>query len=803
MKRNYFTSILSIAFFLNCGSFSIAQTDEGFSYQAVLRDNNGDPIQNQTVSLNVSIREQSANGNEVYQEDFTVTTSDIGLVSVVIGEGSVLSGDFSTIDWSSGPHFVTTNTIVNGGSPIAGSTRLLSVPYAKFAAVSGSTQGSSGWALDGNNIDDTTDFLGSTNDADVSIQRNGVEVARFDGQNVRLGENAMVNATGAQNVALGNNNLANTSGQFNVAIGDNALVQNTSGDHNIGMGFVALNQNTSGNENIALGNNALPNNTTGSRNIALGAVALFANTTGERNVAIGGDALNSNTTGFDNVAMGQSALRLNTTGEHNVALGFGTLENNTTASRAIAIGLNALNSNTVGGENIAVGLSALRLMNDGFVNVALGVRALENNTSGNENIAIGLEAMSSAQTTRQIGIGVNALRNATAASFDNIAIGNEALLNNTDGGSNLAIGLRSLFTNITGTNNVAVGNASLESNTGDGNVGLGVGTLSTNIDGNNNTAVGLSALRLSTSASFNTALGSGAMENTTTGFLNVALGSGSMINSNGLGNIAVGPSTLSGVQSQQNIAIGFSTMLSLNGSAGPANSGRNISIGSFGMDALTEGVRNASVGSAGYGSMTTGNRNTGIGNFHGINLLTGEDNTFIGSSAGINVQNGDNNIFIGAGSIVGTDETVLQDVSDQLNIGNSIYGDLSTNQFGFGVMTPTERIDATGGNIKADNFISTTTTYPDYVFETYFTGKSDLSSDYEFQDLKTVEEFVKKNNHLPNIKSHKEVSENGMNVNISELVVKSLEKIEELYLHTIAQQKEIEKLKKELNDLKK
>ena len=42
-----------------------------------------------------------------------------------------------------------------------------------------------------------------------------------------------------------------------------------------------------------------------------------------------------------------------------------------------------------------------------------------------------------------------------------------------------------------------------------------------------------------------------------------------------------------------------------------------------------------------------------------------------------------------------------------------------------------------------------------------------------------------------------------MNVNLSELVVRVLEKIEELYLYTIEQQKEIENLKKELKALKK
>jgi len=741
-----------ILFFI--GGIGAAQNTEGFSYQSILRDSSGNPIQQQSVTVDITITEQSANGNAIYQENHTVTTSDIGLISIVIGNGNATSGNFQNIDWSSGPHFVTSSSTPAGGTAITGSSQLLSVPYAKFASVSGQTnqQNTNGWSLDGNSIDENTDFLGSTNDADVRIRRNNQTVANLQATNVGLGLNAIDNITGTANIGIGNNALANTSGQYNVAIGDNALPLNTSGDHNIGLGFVALNQNTTGNENIGLGNNALTNNTTGSRNIALGAVSLFSNTTGERNLAIGGDALNQNTTGDENIAIGQSALNQ---------------------------------------------------MNNGFVNVAVGIRALEQNTSGNENIAIGLEAMKDAQTTRQIGIGVNALRNATAASFDNIALGNEALFSLTDGGGNLAIGQNALGNVTTATNNVAVGNASLENTTGEGNTALGVGTLAANTTGSFNTAIGISALRQMVDASGNTAIGGGAMENSTSGFANVAIGNLALVNSNGLANIAIGTSALQNVQSQQNIGLGFSVMTSLDGSAGGANSGRNIAIGSFSLNAMTEGVNNINMGTGGLGALSNGNRNVNLGVFSGSELVTGDENTFVGYAAGNNISNGTGNIFIGSESIVGSDDTVNFDVSNQLNIGNSIFGNLNTNLFGFGVRNPAVRIDATGGNVKAANFISSTTTYPDYVFETYFKGSSNLSEDYKFQDLSQIEQFVKENNHLPGIKSHKEVSENEMNVNISELVVKSLEKIEELYLYSIEQQKEIEKLRKELDALKK
>lgn len=87
---------------------------------------------------------------------------------------------------------------------------------------------------------------------------------------------------------------------------------------------------------------------------------------------------------------------------------------------------------------------------------------------------------------------------------------------------------------------------------------------------------------------------------------------------------------------------------------------------------------------------------------------------------------------------------------------------------------------------------------PDYVFQ----------PGYQYLNLEQLETFVKKNSHLPNIPSAKEVEENGQDVGAMQL--KLLEKVEELVLYTIDQQKqlksqqeEIEKLKKEIEALKK
>ena len=99
-------------------------------------------------------------------------------------------------------------------------------------------------------------------------------------------------------------------------------------------------------------------------------------------------------------------------------------------------------------------------------------------------------------------------------------------------------------------------------------------------------------------------------------------------------------------------------------------------------------------------------------------------------------------------------------------------------------------------------FISSGTTLnvPDYVFQKYFLGNSSLKENYDFQTLAQIEAFVKSNHHLPGIKSAEEVKLDGF-WNLSESNLQNLEKIEELFLHTIEQEKKIDQLKTENESL--
>lgn len=88
---------------------------------------------------------------------------------------------------------------------------------------------------------------------------------------------------------------------------------------------------------------------------------------------------------------------------------------------------------------------------------------------------------------------------------------------------------------------------------------------------------------------------------------------------------------------------------------------------------------------------------------------------------------------------------------------------------------------------------------PDYVFERYFEGISALNPEYEFLSLSEIEAFIKQYHHLPKMPSAIEFDKNGISLKQMNLLL--LEKIEELTLHTIAQQKLIDSLTERIENL--
>ncbi len=109
------------------------------TYQAVVRDGNNNLVANGLVGVRVTILQGSSSGNAVFSERHMVTTNANGLVTFQIGSGNAIFGLLSNVDWAAGPYWIKTETDPTGGTTysVAGTSQLISVPYALYAANAG------------------------------------------------------------------------------------------------------------------------------------------------------------------------------------------------------------------------------------------------------------------------------------------------------------------------------------------------------------------------------------------------------------------------------------------------------------------------------------------------------------------------------------------------------------------------------------------------------------------------------------------------------------------------------------------
>lgn len=127
MKKN-----LSILVFLFAIGVLFGQAPSKFNYQGVARNAQGVVLGNQSISLKVTIVDGTISGTAVYSESHAAKTNPLGLFTVSIGGGQVLSGEFDKISWGTSDKFIKTEVDPTGGSNyvLVGTSQLLSVPYA-------------------------------------------------------------------------------------------------------------------------------------------------------------------------------------------------------------------------------------------------------------------------------------------------------------------------------------------------------------------------------------------------------------------------------------------------------------------------------------------------------------------------------------------------------------------------------------------------------------------------------------------------------------------------------------------------
>ncbi len=155
------------------------------SYQSVIRNSSGDLINNGNVGFRISILQGSVTGSAVYAETHSVTTNSNGLATLNIGGGTPSLGSILGINWESGPYFIKTETDPTGGTnyTLSGTSQLLSVPYALYAAKSGDNY----WKPHANGIQYTAGRIGvgkaphSNVPISVLQENSGIGQAVFEG----------------------------------------------------------------------------------------------------------------------------------------------------------------------------------------------------------------------------------------------------------------------------------------------------------------------------------------------------------------------------------------------------------------------------------------------------------------------------------------------------------------------------------------------------------------------------------------------------------------------------------------------
>lgn len=191
--------------------------------------------------------------------------------------------------------------------------------------------------------------------------------------------------------------------------------------------------------------------------------------------------------------------------------------------------------------------------------------------------------------------------------------------------------------------------------------------------------------------------------------------------------------------------------------------------------ANTTGVANYGMTFSNYGTATAGLPGISLSGYYGVNFYTGG-----GEKMRIN---GNGNLGIGTST-----PTEKLDVVGNIKVSGKVgIGGVTTITFPSTSPYANYNLFVKGGIASDEVRVALNATWADYVF----------AKDYNLKPLAEVEAFITKNKHLPNVPSAAQVKEEG--INVGDMARIQQEKIEELTLYIIAQNKRIEALEAKMN----
>ncbi len=136
--KKIFCTILS-SYFLLATFYSFAQVPQRFNYQGIARDAKGNPMAKQQLSLKLAVLPTQDATDSEYEETQHVITNEFGLYTLQIGNGTPVTSEMKTVKWETGNKYIKVAIDPKGGNDFvdAGTSQLLSVPYAIYADKAG------------------------------------------------------------------------------------------------------------------------------------------------------------------------------------------------------------------------------------------------------------------------------------------------------------------------------------------------------------------------------------------------------------------------------------------------------------------------------------------------------------------------------------------------------------------------------------------------------------------------------------------------------------------------------------------
>jgi len=142
-----------------------AQVPQKFNYQGIARDTKGNPMAQQRMTLKLTVLPTSDATEGEYEEIQSVTTNEFGLYNLQIGNGTPVKGEMKTVKWETGNKYIKVAIDPKGGNDFvdAGTTQLLSVPYAIYADKAGMAKNTGSTSRATNNFIEKTNGSGVVN----------------------------------------------------------------------------------------------------------------------------------------------------------------------------------------------------------------------------------------------------------------------------------------------------------------------------------------------------------------------------------------------------------------------------------------------------------------------------------------------------------------------------------------------------------------------------------------------------------------------------------------------------------------